>query len=121
MVDQVGSAPADAVGERLVRVRDPEPRIADHHQIGERVERAFELAPGPKDVLEQKDALDDAGHLTPDLLHPFEHFDRVVAGLHAQAAQFEGPQRAASAAERDHHVRCTIARDADHLGAGTRA
>jgi hypothetical protein len=59
MFDQVGGAKADMRRKCLIRVNHAEPAIADHNEIGQRVERAFKLAPRSQQLLEQDDVFND--------------------------------------------------------------
>src|SRR5262249_46044652 len=69
--DELGERPAhdvlaldaDARRERVVRLHDAQLAIDDGDEIDERVERVFEQAPLPQDLVEQLNVLDADGQL----------------------------------------------------------
>jgi len=47
LIAKLIDGPADTLGKRLIRVHDLFGPVADHDEIGERVERVLELSPRP--------------------------------------------------------------------------
>ena len=73
----VGALQPDARRERLVGLDDAQLLVHDGDEIDERVERVFEQAPLPQDVVEQLDVLDADRQLARQLARELEELGVV--------------------------------------------